>query len=114
MQQSFVTGLKLKNSLSNQLVFSLTLRNSSSLGMVKRSAGTLADPLSTHRVTWDMPGILLSTQKLHLQRYDKASLEGLLWLQHTSTINLTQLCMNITDVDDKIINRSKEEGVEYF
>lgn len=25
-----------------------------------------------------------------------------------------QYCMNITDVDDKIINRSNEEGIEYF
>ena len=25
-----------------------------------------------------------------------------------------QYCMNITDVDDKIINRSAQEGVEYF
>ena len=25
-----------------------------------------------------------------------------------------QYCMNITDVDDKIINKSNEEGIEYF
>ena len=27
---------------------------------------------------------------------------------------LMQLAMNITDVDDKIINKSNEEGIEYF
>ncbi len=25
-----------------------------------------------------------------------------------------QYCMNITDVDDKIINNSNQEGIEYF
>jgi len=29
-------------------------------------------------------------------------------------INLSQLCMNITDVDDKIINNSNEQNVPYF
>lgn len=57
MQQPFITGLKLKNSLSNQLVNPTPLRNFFSLAMVKISDGTPVGQPCTPRVTWDTLGI---------------------------------------------------------
>lgn len=82
--------------------------------MEKLSDGTRADPPYTPTVTWDMRGTASLTQKLHMQRYDSKSHERLLRLQRHRTLASIQYAMNITDVEDKIINRSNEEGIEYF
>lgn len=67
MQESFVTGLKLKNSLTNQLVSLDLSRKTLCHLMGEMSAGTHADPLYTPTVTWATPGSPLSTQKLLVQ-----------------------------------------------
>ena len=88
MQQPFITGLKLKNSLTNQLVFPSTLRNSSNLDTAKVSNGTLAGQPFTPKVTWATLGMLPLTQKLYLQRHDQKSLERLFWLQYPGNLPL--------------------------
>ena len=55
MQKPFLTGLKLKNSLSNQLVWHLSFRNNFNLVMAEASAGTRVDQPSTPTVTSDTP-----------------------------------------------------------
>lgn len=56
MQQSFITGLKLKNNLTSQLVPLDLPRKNSCLWMAETYAGTPVDPLFTRTVTWDMQG----------------------------------------------------------
>ena len=56
MQKPFLTGLKLKNSLTNQLVTFILLRNSFNPEMAEMCVGILVDLLSTHIVTLDTPG----------------------------------------------------------
>ena len=51
MQKPFITGLKLKNSLSNQLVTHLSFRKNFNPGMVEILDGTHVDQLSTLTVT---------------------------------------------------------------
>ena len=67
MQKPFLTGLKLKNSLSNQLVTPISPRKTFSLDTEETSSGILADPLSTLTATSDMQGNHPSIQKLRLQ-----------------------------------------------
>ena len=55
MQKPFLTGLKLKNSLSNQLVHLESFSKSLSLATVAKFSGTAVDQLSTPAVTWAMP-----------------------------------------------------------
>lgn len=56
MQKQFLTGLRFRNSLTNQLVTLREFRNSSSPVMEKLSDGTRADPLYTPTATWDTQG----------------------------------------------------------
>lgn len=56
MQQSFVTGLKLKNNLTSQLVSRILPRKNSCLWMAGTYAGTPVDPLFTPTATWDTQG----------------------------------------------------------
>lgn len=81
MEKPYRTGLRLKNSLSNQLVHLLLLRKSFNRVKAKQSDGTLADPLSTLTVIWATPGSFRVTQELHLQRHDSKSVAGLFRLQ---------------------------------
>lgn len=55
MEASFVTGLKLKNNLTSNLVPLPPLRTSSSHSEDATCAGTHADPPSTQTATWDTP-----------------------------------------------------------
>lgn len=59
MQESFVTGLKLKNSLTNQLVHLDLCRRTLCLLVGEMSAGTHADPPYTLIATWATPGLSL-------------------------------------------------------
>ena len=61
MQKPFLTGLKLKNSLSNQLVPHPSLRNNFSLVTAAPSAGTHADPPSTPTAISDTPETMSAT-----------------------------------------------------
>lgn len=56
MQKPFLTGLRLKNSLTSQVVTLRIFSNSSNLEMVKLWDGIHADPLCTPTATWDMQG----------------------------------------------------------
>lgn len=56
MQKPFVTGLKLKNSLSNQLVLCFLARNSLSLKTGEISSGIHVDLLYILTVIWVMLG----------------------------------------------------------
>lgn len=80
MQKPFLTGLRLKNNLSSQLVLNFRCSKSSKVAVVETLNGIHAAPLSIPAVTWDMLGIDFFTQKLHLQRHDSESHERLLWL----------------------------------
>lgn len=114
MQESFVTGLKLKNSLTNQEVPLDLSRKTLYPLMGKMSAGIHAGPPYTPTATWVMPGSSLFSQKLLVQWYGPQSPGGVFRIQRAGTYSSMQYCMNITDVDDKIINNSNAEGVEYF
>lgn len=85
MQESFVTGLKLKNSLTNQLVPLDLYRKTLCPLMEEMSAGTHADPLFTPTATWVMPGSPLFTQKLLVQWYGPQSVGGILRIQRAGT-----------------------------
>lgn len=58
MQQSFITGLKLKNNLTSQLVPHILSRKNSCPWMAGTCAGTPVDQLFTPTVTWDTQGNL--------------------------------------------------------
>lgn len=72
------------------------------------SNGTLVVQLYTLTVTWDMQGIFISKSRNYLCNDMIRRV-----LRDHFGYNI-QYCMNITDVDDKIINRSNDEGIEYF
>ena len=61
MQQSFLTGLKLKNNLTSQLVSHCLSRKNSCPWMAETYAGTPAGPLFTRTATWDTQGNLNTT-----------------------------------------------------
>ena len=62
MNQTFTTGLRLKNSLTNELVTpTLTFRKNSFPVRETTSAGTPVDPPSILTATWDMPGTTSAT-----------------------------------------------------
>jgi hypothetical protein len=56
MQKPFVTGLKLRNSLTSQLVRCFLARNSSSLKMAEMSNGIHVDQLYILTAIWAMQG----------------------------------------------------------
>ena len=56
MQKPFLTGLRLKNSISGLVVPRLLFRKSFNPEMVEMSSGIIVDPLSTLTVTSDTPG----------------------------------------------------------
>lgn len=66
MEQSFVTGLKLKNNLTSQLVLSNLSRKNLSLPTPTTSGGIHVDLLFIRIATWDMQGKTCFTQKLPL------------------------------------------------
>ena len=110
MQKDFITGLKLRNSLSNQLVNLLTKNSKHSFPWTARmSSGTHVDQPSTPTAIWDTQGIDFNDKHRNYMCNDMIRRV----LRDHFGYNI-QYCMNITDVDDKIINRSNEEGIEYF
>lgn len=66
MQQNFVTGLKLKNSLSNQLVTLTLFSNCSNPEMGKILNGIPVDQQSMPKVTWAMPGIKINNVRNYI------------------------------------------------
>ena len=66
MEKPFLTGLRFKNSLTNQLVVPDLCSKSLSPATAEMSSGILVDPLYTPIVTWDMPGSSLLIEELHL------------------------------------------------
>ena len=67
MQKSFITGLRLKNNLTNQLVQPIILRNNFNQGMAGMSSGIHVVRPYTLTVIWVMQGNSFITQKLYLQ-----------------------------------------------
>lgn len=67
MQKPFSKGLKLKNSLSGQLVLCFLARNSLSLKKGEISSGIHVDQLYIPTVIWVMLGSNKPIQKLSLQ-----------------------------------------------
>jgi hypothetical protein len=67
MQQSFITGLKLKNNLTSQLVLLGLFRRISCPQTGAPLGGTLAGPPSIPTATWATLGIISTTQELPLQ-----------------------------------------------
>lgn len=109
MQNQYITGLKLRNSLSNNIVIlSSNSSNHSFQWMVKTSSGTHVVQQFTLTVTWVTPG----NRFPKIRNYLCNDMVRRVLRDHFG-YNI-QYCMNITDVDDKIINRSNEEGIEYF
>lgn len=109
MQKEFITGLRLRNSLSNQLVNTLFYHSKILfLWTAKMSNGILVVQLYTQTVIWVMQGNFLNESRNYLCNDMIRRV-----LRDHFGYNI-QYCMNITDVDDKIINRSNEEGIEYF
>jgi len=103
MQKEFVTGLKLRNSLSNSLVLNHSMfRKILPLWMGKTSNGTHVDLLCIQIVTWVMRGKIFKLPRNYLCNDMIRRV-----LRDHFGYNI-QYCMNITDVDDKIINRSNE------
>ena len=109
MQKEFITGLRLRNSLSNQLVNTLFYHSKILfLWTAKMSNGILVVQLYIQTVIWVMQGNFLNESRNYLCNDMIRRV-----LRDHFGYNI-QYCMNITDVDDKIINRSNEEGIEYF
>lgn len=101
MQKEFITGLRLKNSLSNQLVNTLFYQSKLSfLWTAKMSNGTLVVQPYTQTVIWVMQGIFINKSRNYLCNDMIRRV-----LRDHFGYNI-QYCMNITDVDDKIINKS--------
>lgn len=101
MQKEFITGLRLKNSLSNQLVNPLFYQSKLSFPWTaKMSNGTLVVQPYTQTVIWVMQGIFINKSRNYLCNDMIRRV-----LRDHFGYNI-QYCMNITDVDDKIINRS--------
>lgn len=94
MKQSFITGLKLKNNLTGQLDEFI--------------------PVDGKTVSWYTcgPTVYSHSHMGHARNYICNDMIRRV-MESYFGYNV-QYCMNITDIDDKIINNSNDQGVEYF
>ena len=103
MQKEFLTGLKLRNSLSNQLV---TFLSYSVIICPHGQQHRQVVHLWTHRLLQQSHGPRQVIYFSYFRNYLCNDMIRRVLRDHFG-YNI-QYCMNITDVDDKIINRSND------